>query len=94
MRANETYTKAKGPFSDRNRNVFINVQSSHKWWSTFGSTSSLPDLLGGIGRLVCESVSKTDLVSDHFDSKESRVSVEMLLTCHPSPSLATFAFRS
>ena len=39
-------------------------------------------------------VRKADLLSDHFDSKQSRESVYLLLTCHPSPSLVTFAFRS
>ena len=44
--------------------------------------------------LVCESVGKADLLSDYFDSKQSREAVDLPLTCHPSPSLATFAFRS
>ena len=34
VRANETYTEAKRQFSDRNRDVLMNVQSPHKWWST------------------------------------------------------------
>ena len=37
---------------------------------------------------------KADLLSDHFDSKQSRESIDLPLTCHPSPSLVTFAFRS
>ena len=60
MRANETYTKAKSRFSDRNRDV-MNVQSPHGWWPTlksadFGSNSSLPPLVSEAGGLVCESV--------------------------------------
>ena len=43
---------------------------------------------------MCESVGMADMLSDHFDSKQCRDSVDLLLTCHPSPSLATFAFRS
>ena len=43
---------------------------------------------------MCESVGKAYLLSDHFDSKQSREAVELPLTCHPSPSLTTFAFRS
>ena len=43
---------------------------------------------------MCESVGKADLLSDHFDSKQSMAAVDMLLTCHPSPSLTSFAFRS
>ena len=40
------------------------------------------------------SVGKADLLLDHFDSKQSREAVDLPLTCHPSPSLTTFAFRS
>ena len=29
-----------------------------------------------------------------FDSKQSREAVDLPLTCHPSPSFTTFAFRS
>ena len=43
---------------------------------------------------MCESVGKANLLSDHFDSKQSREDVDLPLTCHPSPSLTTFAFRS
>ena len=60
----------------------------------FVSSSSLPPLISEGGGLVCESVGKADLLSDHFDSKHSREAVDLPLTCHPSPSLTTFAFRS
>ena len=40
------------------------------------------------------SVSKTDVLSDHFDGTQSREAVDLPLTCHPSPNLTTFAFRS
>ena len=42
---------------------------------------------------MCESVGKADLLSDHFDSKQSLEAVDLPLTCHQSPSLTTFAFR-
>ena len=79
--------------------LWMFMQSPHKWWSTlksamFGSSSSLPPLVNEGGRLVCESVGKDDLLSDHFDSKKSREADNLPLTCHPSPSLTTFAFRS
>ena len=41
-----------------------------------------------------ESIGKADLLSDHFDSKQSRKAVDLPLTCHPSPGLTTFGFRS
>ena len=43
---------------------------------------------------MCESVGKADLLSVHFDRKQSRESVDLPLTCHLSPSLTAFAFRS
>ena len=74
MRANETYSVASRQFSDRNRDVLMNVHSHHKWWSNlksalFGLSSSLPSLVSEGGGLVRDSVSKADLLSDHFGSK-------------------------
>ena len=60
----------------------------------FGLSSSLPPLVGGGGGLVRESVGKAGLLSDHFDGKQSRKSVDLPLTCHQSQRLTSFAFRS
>ena len=38
-------------------------------------------------------VDNADLLSDHFDGKESKESVDLPLSCHPTPILTTFAFR-
>ena len=70
-----------------------------KWWSTlksavFGLSSSLPSLVGGGGGLVCESVGKADLLSDHFDGMQSKESIDLLFTCHPSLRPTSIAFRS
>ena len=88
-------------FSVRSRDVLMNAQCPHKWWSTlksavFGSSSdsSLPPLIGAGGGLVCELVGKADMLSAHFDGKHSRDPVDLPSTCRPSPSLTTFAFRS
>ena len=43
---------------------------------------------------MCESVGKANLLSDHFDGKQSRESVDLPLTCHLSPKITSFAFRS
>ena len=99
MRATETYSEVKLQFSARNRDVLMNAQSPHKLWSTlksavFGLSTSLPPLVGEGGGPVCESVDNADLLSDYFDGKQSRESVNLPLTCHPSPSLISFAFRS
>ena len=60
----------------------------------FGFISSLPSLVVGGGGLVCESVGKADLRSDYFDGKQSRESVDLQHTCHPSPRFKTFYFWS
>ena len=70
----------------------MNVQSPHKWWSTlksavFGWSSSLPPLVSESGGLVCESVGKADLLSDHFDSKQSWEAVDLTLTFLVLPPL-------
>ena len=62
--------------------------------AVFGTSFFMPPLVSEGGGLVCESVGKADLLSDYFDSKQSREAVDLWLTCHPSPSLTTFAFRS
>ena len=43
---------------------------------------------------MCESGGKADLQADHFDSKQSRDSVDLRITCHPYHSHTTVAFRS
>ena len=52
----------------------------------------MPPLVSEGGGVVCESVGKADLLSDHFDSKQSREAVDLLFTCYPSPSFTTFTF--
>ena len=99
LRAIETFSEAKRQFSARNRVVLMNAQSSNKWWSTFKSavfisSSSLPPLVGEGGGLVCKSVGKADQLSDHFYDKQTRESVDLPHTCHPSPRLTSFAFWS
>ena len=54
----------------------------------------MPPLVNEGGGLVSESVGKADLMSNHFDSKQSREAVDLPLTCRQYPSLTTFAFRS
>ena len=58
----------------------------------FGFVSST--LIWADGGLVCESVGKADMLSAHFDGKQSRDRVDLPSTCHSSPSLTTFAYRS
>ena len=44
----------------------------------------MPPVVGGGGGLVWELVGKADLLSGHFDGKQSRESVDLPLTCYPS----------
>ena len=99
VRANETYSAAKRQFSAIYRDILINAQSTHKWWSTlksavFSLSLLLPPHVGGGGGQVCESVGKADLLLDHFNGKWSRESVDLPFTCHPSLRLTTLACRS
>ena len=58
--------------------------------AVFGSSSSLPPLVGAGGGLVCESVGNSDLLSDHFDSKQCielicrLLAIRLLITYLPS----------
>ena len=57
---------AKCLFSDLNRDVLKNVQSSHKWWSTlksavFSTSLSLPPFVSGDIGLACQSVGNADM---------------------------------
>ena len=83
-------------FNIRNRDVLMNIQSTNKWSTlksaVFGTSSSLPLLVSEGGGLVCELVGKADLLTDHFDSKQSREAADLLLTCHPSPCHTSFDF--
>ena len=54
----------------------------------------MPPLVCEGSGLVCGSVGKAYLLSDYFDSKQSKEAVDLSVTCHPSVSLTTFAFRS
>ena len=93
----------KPQFSDRNRDVLMNVQSPDKLLSTlksavFGSSSSLPPLVSGGGAPVDWCVSR--LVMLIFcriiltGNCPWRESFDLPLTCHPSPSITTFFYRS
>ena len=97
VRANETYSESKRQFSFRKSDVFKNAQSPHKWWSTLHLSLPCSALVRHCHRLlvVCESVGKANLLSDYFYCKQSRESVYLSLTLHPSHRLTTkFAFRS
>ena len=65
----------------RNRDVLMNVQSPHKWWSTLNClrcSARVRHCLHSLVRVVDWCVNR----------------LVRLICCHPSPSFTTFAFRS
>ena len=58
--------------------IFLRMSSPTLKSAAFGSSLSLPLYVGEAGVLVCESVGKTDLLWDHYDSKN----LWGLLICH------------
>ena len=99
---NTVYAEAVRQFSVRSRDVQMNAQCSHKWWSTlksavFGSSSesSLPPLIGASGGLVCESVGKAEMLSAHFDGAvQGSCRSAIHLPFVPQSHCIGFAFRS
>ena len=99
LRANETTRRASISLVLETWLFLLMPRLIVKWWSIlksalFGFSSSLLPHVGGGGGLVCESVSKSDLLSVHFNNKQFRESVDLPLTWQPSPRLTTFAVRS
>ena len=98
--ANETYSNAKRQFSVRNRDVLMNAQSPHSGGPLLGLLCSavvrhchrflveeVDWCASRLVRLICSQIILTV-------SSPARESVELPHTCHPSPRLITFAFRS
>ena len=65
-----------------------------KWWSILKSAVHIPLKFFASSILLLGSGSFGNLLSDHFDSKQSKVSFDLLVTCHPSLSFTTIAFMS
>ena len=75
----------------------MNVQFPHKCWSTlksavFGSSSSSSPLVSGGFGLVCDRVGW--YMVNCLASRQSKESVDLMLTCHPFTWHITLAFRS
>ena len=79
MRANETYSEAKRQFSDRNRDVLMNIQSPHKWWSTIKSevfglgTCDAPLFMSRTLQSALESSQEARIVQIDFSAAFDRV---------------------
>ena len=97
--ANACYEDARVRYSEQCLNKLTSASSAHSWWSTLkesvlGVNASIPPLQSLGGALVSDPAGKAELLSTHFDGKQSRESVALPLTCHPHSRLCNFAFRS
>ena len=85
----------------------MNAQCPHKWRSTLSvlwTSTHKPAWVRHCHRLLVDVVDVVDwcesrlvkliCLSDHFDGKPFRECVDLPFTCHPSPRLPTFAYRS
>ena len=94
--ANSVYDEARRVYKSRCR---AQAANSRTWLCTlkesvFGTESSIPPLMKQSGALVTDPASKADLLKSFFDSKQSRVSIDLPHTCHPETKLSSFAFRA
>ena len=97
--ANSVYDEARRVYKSRCRDKLAQAANSRTWWCTlkesvFGTESSIPHLMKQGGALVTDPASKADLLNSFFDSKQSRVSIDLPHTCHPETKLSSFAFRA
>jgi hypothetical protein len=93
------YTVAESRYLAEARGRLLEAGSARKWWSVlresiFGVCPSVPPLIGPGGGLVADPVEKVELLSRQFDSKQSRVVLDLPATCYPRPELVSFAFGS
>ena len=99
MLAKRVYAEAERQFHAEARDRLNSATSAHRWWkvlkeSVLGVECSLPPLIGPGGGLVSLPREKAELFSEHFDSKQSRRTLELPATCNVQPRLTRFAFRS
>ena len=55
---------------------------------------TIPPLMGPGGSLVTGREERAELFSSHFDGKQSREDITLLVSCHIRPSFCCIAFRS
>ena len=97
--ANECYARAQRNFNVRCRGKLNESTNPHKWWQTlkdtvFGKCSTSPPLTRPGGEIVTHPREKADLLSNFFDSKQSRDVVDLPATCYIEPALTSIAFRA
>ena len=97
--ASRLYAAAKTRYSADCRRNLDDCSSANAWWRTlkghvFGAESDISPLCSPGGALVSDPAGKAELLSNGFDSKQSRDIVELPQTCHPRPTFCGIAFRA
>ena len=97
--ANACYSRAQREHRARCRTKLAETPSAHAWWkalkeAVFGTSSSIPPLVDRTGKLLSHPRDKAQLLSEHFDSKQSREDICLPQSCHREPLLNTLAFRA
>ena len=97
--ANRIFHEAEKRYNQKLKTQLQEVTQDHLWWtklksSIFGSSTLIPPLLSGDGKLLVDSNDKAELLNETFSAKQSNEDVVIPSGCHPEPHLTKFAFRS
>ena len=97
--ANRIFHEAEKRYNQKLKTQLQEVNQDHLWWtklksSIFGSSTLIPPLLSGDGKLLVDSKDKAQLFNETFRTKQSNEDVIIPSGCHPEPHLTKFAFRS
>ena len=97
--ANRIFHEAEKRYNQKLKTQLQEVTQDHLWWtklksSIFGSSTLIPLLLSGDGKLLVDSNDKAELLDETFSAKQSNEDVVIPSGCHPEPHLTKFAFRS
>ena len=97
--ANVCYAQAQRTHKEDCRGRLSEAQNPHSWWKVlketlFGKASDTPPISNCDGELVSHPQQKAELLSQHFDSKQSRAVINLPSTCHPCPQLTSLAFKA
>ena len=97
--ANNIYKAAEEQYNTHLKDVLAGASQPHTWWSAlksslFGVEPSIPPLLKPDGSITYNPLDKATILADSFNSKQSRVEIQLPHSCHPLPVFKSFAFKS
>ena len=98
-RAETVYIDAQSDYNNRIRASLADEAQPRKWWSSlknfiFGVDSALPPIRLDDGAVTHDPLTKAEVLSATFLSKQSGQVLNLPSTCFPCPKLTYFAFRS